>query len=77
MSKALAFANVKRLLYFMFASLHTIDEQSAKVMNLPTSLVERRKRRALVYCTREYFDFICLVETIYLANLMLKMMLAL
>jgi hypothetical protein len=60
----------------MFAALHTIDEQSAKAMNLPTSLVERRKWRALVYCTREYFDFICLVESSYLANLTLKMMLA-
>jgi hypothetical protein len=45
-------------------------------MNLPTSLVERRKRRALVYCTREYFYFICVIESIYLANLTLKMMLA-
>jgi hypothetical protein len=38
--------------------------------------VERRKWRALVYCTRKYLDFICLVESIYLANLTLKMMLA-
>jgi hypothetical protein len=54
-SKALTFPNVKRLLHFIFAALHAIDEQSAKAMNLPTSLVERRKRRALVYCTWEYF----------------------
>ena len=45
-------------------------------MNLPTSLVERRKRRALVYCTREYFYFICVIESIYLTNLTLKMMMA-
>ena len=43
-------------------------------MDLPTSLVEWRKRRASVYCTREYFDFVCLVESIYLANLTLKLM---
>ncbi len=30
----------------------------------------------LVHFTREYFDFICLVESINLANLTLKMMLA-
>jgi hypothetical protein len=54
-SKALTIAIVKRLLYFMFAALHTIDERSAKALNLPTSLVERRKQRALVYCTHNYF----------------------
>jgi hypothetical protein len=75
-SKALIIAIVKRLLYFMFAALHTIDECSAKELNLPTSLVERQTWRAPVYCTRKYFDFICLVESIYLTNLMLKMMLA-
>jgi hypothetical protein len=48
----------------------------AKGMNLPTSLVERRKRRASVYCTREYFYFICVIESIYLTNLTLKMMMA-
>jgi hypothetical protein len=56
--------------------LHTVDEHSAKALNLPTSLVETRKQRALAYCTHEYFDFICLVESIHLANLTLKMMLA-
>jgi hypothetical protein len=75
-SKALTIAIFKRPLYFMFAALHTIDEHSAKALNLPTSLVERQKWRALVYCTRKYFDFICLVESIYLTNLTLKMMLA-
>ena len=45
-------------------------------MNLPSSLVERRKWRASVYCSREYFDFLFCIESIFLANLMLKMMLA-
>ncbi len=45
-------------------------------MSLPTSLVERRKWRASVYYTQEYFDFLCLVESIFVANLMLTMMLA-
>jgi hypothetical protein len=65
-----------RPLFFRFAARHTIDECVAKGMNLPTSLVERRKRRALVYCTWEYFYFICVIESIYLTNLTLKMMMA-
>jgi hypothetical protein len=60
----------------MFVAFHTIYEHSANALNLPTSLVERQKRRALVYCKCNYFDFICLVESVYLANLTLKMMLA-
>ena len=45
-------------------------------MNLLTSLVEMRKGRASVYCSREYFEFVCFVKSTYLANLTLKMMLA-
>jgi hypothetical protein len=45
-------------------------------VNLPTSLGERRKKRASVYCSREHFDFILIVESVFLANLSLKMMLA-
>jgi len=66
----------KRALYFMFAASHTCDERAAKTLDLPTSLVKKRKRRALVICSREYFGFICLIESIFLANLTLKMMLA-
>ena len=61
---------------FHICGFSTIDERAAKRMNLPTSLVERRKRRALVFCTRNYFDFLCCIESIFLANLTLKMMLA-
>ena len=45
-------------------------------MDLPTSLVERRKWRASVYCSRKYFGFVCFVKSNYLANLTLKMMMA-
>jgi hypothetical protein len=61
MSKASTVAAGNRLLFFRFAARHTIDECVAESMNLPTSLVERRKRSALVYFTREYFDFICVI----------------
>ncbi len=29
-----------------------------------------------MYCTQQYFDFICFVESVYLANLSLEMMVA-
>ena len=74
--KASTVAVDNRPLFFRFAARRTIDECVAKGMNLPTSLVERRTRRALVYCTWEYFYFICVIESIYLANLTLKMMMA-
>ena len=76
MSKATTIAADNRPVCFTFAASQTIDESAAKRMSLPTSLVERRKRRASVYCTREYFDFLCRIESIFLANLTLKMMLA-
>ncbi len=76
MSKATTIAADNRPVCFTFAASQTIDERAAKRMNLPSSLVERRKRRASVYCTREYFDFLCCIESIFLANLTLKMMLA-
>jgi hypothetical protein len=61
---------------FTFAASQTIYEREAKKMNLLTSLVEKRKWWASVFCTRGYFDFICHIESIFLANLTLKMMLA-
>jgi hypothetical protein len=76
MSKATTIAANNRPIYFTFADPQTIDERAAKRMNLSSSLVERRKRRAWVYCSREYFDFLCHIESIFLANLTLKMMLA-
>jgi hypothetical protein len=75
-SKASSIAADKRPLFFRFAAAQTIDGCPAKSMDLLTSLMERRKRRALVYCSREYFDFLCFVESTSLANLMLKMMMA-
>ncbi len=75
-SKASTIAANNRPVCFTFAASQTIDEGEAKKMNFPTSLVERRKRRALVFCTCGYFDFIRCIESIFLANLMLKMMLA-
>ena len=49
---------------------------TANTANRSMSLVERKKRRVSVYCTHNYFDFVCLVESIFLANPMVEMMLA-
>ncbi len=75
-SKALTLAADNWPVFFTSAASHTIDERAAKSMHLPTSLVERRKRRASAFYSSGYFDFICCIESIFLAVLMLKMMLA-
>jgi hypothetical protein len=48
----------------------------AQNLELPTSPVERRKRKLSMYCSCDYFEFMCFVESVYLANLSLKMMMA-
>ena len=52
-SKATSIAADKRPLLFRFSAAQTIDGCAAKSMDLTTSLVERRKQRALVYCSCE------------------------
>ncbi len=71
-SQALTIAMDKRPLFFEFSSAHSIDEDMARSLGLPMSLVDRRKRKSSVYCSRDYFEFICFVESVYLANLSLK-----
>ncbi len=74
-SKALTIAEKKRGVYRIFAQAHSQEKDEAKNANLPTSLVEKRKRRsAKIFCTKAYFEFICFVESTYLSNLTLKMM---
>jgi hypothetical protein len=68
-SKALTVSKDKRSTYYRFATMQCIMESKAKMMGLPTSLVKRRKHKLSVYCTQQYFEFICFVENIYLANL--------
>jgi hypothetical protein len=75
-SKALTVARDKRLLFYKFSESQSIKEDMAKNMDLPTSFVDRRKGKSSVYCSRDYFEFICFVESVFLANLSLKMMLA-
>ena len=51
-----------------------LDANSAKDTGLPTSIVERRKRFAETFCTQQYFEFICFVESVFIPKLNLKMM---
>jgi hypothetical protein len=70
-------AKDKRPLYHQFADVHSIDEDSTKSMSLLTSLVDRWKHIFLsVYCSHNYSVFICFIESVYLANHLLKMMMA-
>jgi hypothetical protein len=52
------------------------SKQKAKDLGLPTLLVDMRKCGVSRYCTLEYFEFICFVESVFLSNLSLEMMLA-
>lgn len=76
MSRALTIAKSQRQIYFDFVKENTLDVDSAKEQGLPTSVVERRKRMSKMFCTKGYFEFICFLESIFLANLTLEMMLA-
>lgn len=66
----------KRGPYIEFALRHSITPAVAKELNLPTELVDQRKRNSMFRASREYFDFICKVESIYFANLNLSNMIA-
>jgi hypothetical protein len=61
-SKALMIARDRRPLFLDFSNAHSVDEDMAQNLGLPTLLGERRKRKSSVYCSRDYFEFICLVE---------------
>ena len=75
-SLALTIGEQEREMYFAFASSQSISKETAKAENLPCSLVELRQKKKLFYPSKEYFSFILLVETTYIKNLNLKIMMA-
>ena len=75
-SLALGVAEVKKGVYKQFAASHSIEMEEAREANLPSSLVELRRKKKLFFVTESYFDFIRFIESIYLHNLTLKMMMA-
>ena len=73
--RALTITGTERGKYFVFVQAHSIGKVAVQDANLPISIIEKRKRKsAKVYCSEEYFDFVCYVESVYLSNLSLKMM---
>jgi len=74
LSMALTIAKDKRAIYQTFAERHSIGEKEAKDQDLPVSLVLKRTNRSLLFCSPEYFKFICFVESVYLDNLTLEML---
>lgn len=62
--------------YMDFAVRHNLSESEAKAASLPTEVVDQRERKFLFCSSSEYFDFKQIVESVYLANLNLMMMLA-
>lgn len=66
----------KRLKYQQFYPLHNRGFNYAKSNNLPYTLVQMREKKNLFYVSKEYFEFICLIESIYVKNLTMNMMMA-
>ena len=74
-SLALTVAEDDRDKYKSFAISHGIlTMQQAKEGGLPSSLVEMRQK--LFFATKEYFEFMLFIESIYVKNLNLKQMMA-
>jgi hypothetical protein len=75
-SKALTIARDKKPLFLEFSKAHSKEDEIAQSSELLISLMGRRKRNSSVYCSCDFFEFICIVECVYLSNLSLKMMMA-
>jgi len=76
LSKAKTIASKKRGIYHRLAHQHSLSEDEAKAAMLPIGLVLRRKRRASMFCTEKFYRFISFVESVYVSNLTLDMMMA-
>ena len=55
-----------------------MDAESALSAGLPTRLVDKRKRRrgSKIYCSSDFYNFISFVESTFLNNLTLEIMMA-
>ena len=74
LSLARTIARNMQPLYRRFSDQHIINEEVAAAEDLPVSLVKKRNTRALLFSSAEYFDFICFVESVFVDNLTLEMM---
>lgn len=70
----------KKEVYQSFAVAHSLTKEEAEKAELPTSMVEQREKHqgnsSFARCSRAYFDFMQVVESTFLHNLNLKMMVA-
>jgi hypothetical protein len=74
LSLAKTIGKAMRPLYARFAEQHSIGEKAALEKFMPVSLVQKRNHRSLLFCSPDYFNFICFVESVYLDNLTLEML---
>jgi hypothetical protein len=65
-----------QLVFGEFADCHCLSCDDAKSANLPVELVVHRQVSKLVYSDSPFFELIKLIESIYVANLSMEMMLA-
>lgn len=75
-SLAKTVGELDRFKYQQFATSHNTTIDTAKQASLPYELVELRQKKILFYASEAYFNFIRLVESIYIKNLTMSMMLA-
>jgi hypothetical protein len=62
--------------YQLFAMHHSITKEESRGAGLPTDLTDQREKKSLVRSSAEFFAIIQSIESVFLANLNLKMMLA-
>ena len=76
MSLAETIAKDERQIYFDSAKNHTMDAESALSAGLVTRLIDKRKWHygSKIYCSSDFYNFNYFVESTFLNNLTLKMM---
>ena len=74
LSLAWTIARDMRPLYCRFVDQHMISKEAAAAEDLPVSLVTKRRTRALLFSSSDYFDLMCFVESVDVDNLSLEMM---
>ncbi|KAL9184799.1 hypothetical protein ACHAXT_002576 [Thalassiosira profunda] len=75
-SLALLAPDREKAKYHAFAKSHCLSKADAKAKSLPCALVELKEKKKLFYVTPQFYDFVARVESVYIANLSLRMMMA-
>ena len=76
MSQAKTIVKYEGQIYFDLFLAHPVDANVAAESTLSARLIEKRnmKRGVKIYCKNNYLEIICVVESTYLNNLILKML---